>query len=134
MPLKRRTQVGTEFLVVFMFIFLFFVIFNIGSNHYRLDIISKEKHFLSRDLALWIHGEIYAAYQAKEGYERNFTLPDKLKGTSLYEYNATVRNNTLIVLTDSSEVDFPVPVGQANITIGGANVIRNVGGVVSLNG
>jgi hypothetical protein len=123
-----KSQVGMEFLSVIMFIFVVFTIFYIGVNDYLLDVYGIEKQFLSRDVALRVHGELFLAYRAQDGYERNFTLPDKLVGVTVYDYNITITNNTLIVLTDQSEVDYPVPLASGTLNKGGVNNLRKVNG------
>jgi len=131
--MSLRSQIATEFLLLVMFIFVIFTAFVIGANHYRIDLVQKEKDFLSRDMASLIHGEIFIAYNSYEGYTRAFDLPSNLVGAHIYEYQTYIKDNILVVLTDESEITYPVPIENATLNIGDLNVITKTNEGVFLN-
>ncbi len=76
-----------------------------------------------------IQNEIMMAYNSKPGYQRNFSVPDKINDR---DYNISLSNNYLILTQGSRTVFFALPDVQGSIKKG-YNLIKNEKGRVEVN-
>jgi len=107
-----------EFIFLVGVLFLIFIL-TLGAPNY----VSLE------DLAFKIKMEIDLAYSVKDGYQRNFTLPQKV---NFENYNLSVINNDLSLKMKDYEYSLILPDFTGNITKG-VNTIRKENGVVYVN-
>ncbi len=76
-----------------------------------------------------IQNEIMMAYNSKPGYQRNFSVPDKINNR---DYNISLVNSYLILSQDSRTVFFALPKVYGSIKKGD-NLIRNENGRIEIN-
>ena len=106
-------------------------IFTLASLDQIKEFYDKREYIFLKDLALKLQTEINLAATAEDGYQRQFTIPDRLGNT--VNYSIIIKNNeTLIVYSDKSLHVVSVPKVIGNITKN-TNTITKSGGVVNLN-
>lgn len=120
-----------EFFILIGLASLTIMIFIVASLDQIKEFQDKREYTLLKDLALKLQTEINLAATAEDGYQRQFTIPDKL-GTTI-NYSVVIKNNeTLIVYSDKSLYVISVPKVIGNITKN-TNTITKSRGVVNLN-
>jgi len=83
-----KAQVSMEFIILFSFLFLIFVLF-LGIIQQQMSGTADEKdRELLEDYADAIEQEIQTGASVEDGFQRNFTLPPGIRGK---EVNATIR-------------------------------------------
>ena len=104
---KRVAQSSTEVLILMGFLFFVFVAFLIFVNERMAVENSGRESSVLRQTAEQIQSEIRLAYTAKDGYSRNFTVPEKIDSRT--EYSISVINNSLILNTSKYQHVATVP-------------------------
>ena len=106
----KNAQSSMEFFVLVGLAFLVVILFvAISANEIR-EFRDNKEFFLIKDLALKLQKEVDIANSAVLGYERTFTLPERLENN--VDYFITIRNNTITV--NSTKTVFVVPI--VNVT------------------
>ena len=127
----KKSQTAIEFFVLVGLVALTVVIFMLASLGQIKEFQDKGEYILIKDMALKLQAEVTLAATSEDGYQRQFTIPDKLEET--INYSVTIKNNeTLIVHSDKSLYAVSIPKVIGNITKN-ANTITKTGGVVNLN-
>jgi len=127
----KKSQTAIEFFVLVGLVGLTVVIFMLASLGQIKEFQDKGEYILIKDMALKLQTEVTLAATSEDGYQRQFTLPDKLEET--INYSVTIKNNeTLIVHSDKSLYAVSIPKVIGNITKN-TNTITKTGGVVDLN-
>jgi len=127
----RKSQIAMEFVVLIGLASLTTAIFILAYLDQIKEFQDKREHFAVRDLALKLQTEIVLAATAEDGYQRQFTIPDKLINT--INYDIVIENNeTLIVYSDKSLYAVPLPKVRGNITKN-TTTITKIGGVINLS-
>ncbi len=124
-----KAQVIAEFGVFLALGFFLLLLFAsiIGSEIVH---VSNRREFAAiDDLGLAAKSEVDLAAQALPGYERSFDLPQDIDGIP---YNITIIQNSLIVSTGHTEVEYRIP-GVDGAIGKGTNRIRNENGKIKLN-
>lgn len=114
------TLVGLAFLMT-----IFFVAASAG----EIKEFRDEKEFrLIKDLAFKLQKEVTIAASVQDGYERIFTLPERLENN--VDYYTTIMNKTLTVNSSKTvfSVRIPITFGK-NFTKGSNNIEKNDGRV-----
>lgn len=104
---------------------VFFVAF---SGLYK-DNLRHKKEILARDYGFSLQNEFFMAAQAKPGYIRTFTVPEKLEG---FTFEAKIINSVLIINYTESVFSLPIPVVQGNIKKG-KNTITKTNQTICVN-
>lgn len=129
--LLKKSQTAIEFFVLVGLVGLTIVVFMLASLGQIKEFQDKREHILLKDLALKLQTEVVLAATSEDGYQRQFTIPDKLGET--INYTITIKNNeTLIVHSDKSLYVVSIPRVLGNMTKNN-NTITKTGGVVNLN-
>ncbi len=127
----KKSQTAIEFFVLVGLVALTIVIFMLASLGQLKEFQDKGEYILIKDMALKLQTEVVLAATSEDGYQRQFTLPDKLGET--VNYTVTIKNNeTIIVHSDKSLYAVSIPKVIGNITKN-TNTITKTGGVVNLN-
>lgn len=104
---SRKAQIAIEFLMLFSFMFVVFIVFYKGAFELSIDADQTLEQHASRDIMYKMREEILLAQKASEGYEREFSLPPYLKNK--YTYNLTFASNILYVVTENHIEDIRIP-------------------------
>jgi len=127
----KKSQTAIEFVVLVGLVALTAVIFMLASLGQIKEFQDRKEYILIKDMALKLQTEVTLAATSEDGYQRQFTLPDKLEET--INYSITIKNNeTIIVHSDKSLYAVSIPKVKGNITKN-TNTITKTGGVVNLN-
>lgn len=115
-----------EFMYMIMAASLFVIIFiSVFSNLYS-DTLKEKKTNLFYDFASSIQKELIMASESKLGYERNFTLPDKVEG---FDYDIFIIDKTLFLNYTDNSIYLPVPPVKG-ILKKGQNTLMNNGTII----
>lgn len=125
----KKGQVAMEFLVlVGIAFFTFLTLMGIIFYHTEKLREEKEKEDLV-GLSLMVQNEINSASTVKDGYIRQFKLPESINNK---EYTISEENNKIYFKTRKYEAHVAVPEYQGSLNIG-TNIIKKAGGIVYLN-
>ena len=130
MDKRIKAQVSTEIMFLMGFMFLIFIIF-LGFVNAKLS----EKNDLTEDNILGdishqIQSEIRLAHNAKEGYSREFIIPDKLDNH--IEYDIQLNQNRLITNTSKYQYVLTIPDITGSV-IKGKNQIKKNNQTIIIN-
>ena len=127
----KKSQTAIEFFVLISLVALTITIFLLASLDQIKEFQDRKEYILLKDMALKLQAEVTLAATSEDGYQRQFTLPDKLDKT--VNYTITIKNNeTIVVHSDKSLYAASIPKVIGNITKN-TNTITKTGGVVNLN-
>ena len=117
------TFTGMAFVAVIFFV-------AISVNEVR-EFRDAKEFFLIKDLAFKLQKEVSIANSVENGYERSFTLPDKLE--NIVDYFITIRNNTLTI--NSSKTVFSVAIVNVtgDFTKGSNKIEKRTNGRIYVN-
>lgn len=122
----RKGQVAMEFLILVGIAFFAFVsivvIMFLNTEHLR----DEEDYDMLVGLSVSVQNEFNSASVVRDGYSRNFVLPQTINGMS---YTISKENDTVYFSSDSKEVSISVPEFSGVLTKG-ANSINKTGGVI----
>ena len=88
MIFSNKAQGSVEFIILFGFVLLFFVIFAATILEQNDNRNSERQILLLQNVALNVQDEINIAAEASNGYYRTFNVPDNVFGKD-YEINIT---------------------------------------------
>ena len=128
----RRGQSSLEFVILCAAVLAFFLLFIAAISQQQGARAFEQRDFLVKDAALQIQQEIVLAAEARDGYERMFTLPPDILN---HAYRVTLEGNLVQVQTVDGKHSLALAVPSLNGTIVvGNNRIRKSNGGVSVNG
>ena len=110
MKMHRNSQSSMEFFTLIGLAFVTVILFVAVSANEVKEFRDQKNFFLIKDLALKLQKEVSIAASVEDGYERSFTLPDKLE--NIVDYYIQIRNNTITI--NSSNTVFSV--ATVNVT------------------
>ncbi|RME32010.1 hypothetical protein D6789_00900 [Candidatus Woesearchaeota archaeon] len=100
----RRAQSGPEFIVLFGFLMLVFLLFLIALNNRYVEQRELNRELLYAGLADRLETEILIASQVAAGYRRQFSLPYTLDSEP---YNVTLEtSDTLVIYGESTTNEY----------------------------
>ncbi|MFH0867868.1 MAG: hypothetical protein V1831_01015 [Candidatus Woesearchaeota archaeon] len=106
----KKSQMFIEFFILIGLAFLAVILFVAASANEISEFKDTKEFLLIKDLALKLQKEVNIANSVEEGYERSFTLPERLENN--VDYYIQIRNNSLTI--NSSKAVFSVAI--VNIT------------------
>jgi len=128
---KSKAQVAAEFMIFSGMAFIFLLVFlSVLADEIDSIAFIKERGNVN-DMAFWIQHEVMIAADVKDGYVRDFTLPDKING---FDYTIFNSNQEIVVESSNKGIQqvYLIPPVIGNFTIGD-NQIRKQGGVIYVN-
>lgn len=125
---KRGGQVAIEFIFLIAIAFTVSIVFTYALIDQAVE-LNDEKEFVAvQDISFKIQNELNIAAEAESGYERDFELPQT---THTFDYNTSITNNTLIVVTANKVYVLIVPDIEGNLKKGW-NRICQTNGIISI--
>ena len=115
--------VGLAFLAVTLFA-------SITVNEIR-EFSGQREFLMIKDLALRLQKEVAIAAYAEEGYERSFTLENKLEGK--IDYFVIVTNSSINVNSSKAAFSVRVPLIYGKNFTNGSNRVEKTNGKVYIN-
>src|SRR3989338_8502223 len=111
----KKSQTAIEFLILFAAALLFFALFFAIINE-RISEKNKEKEMiLIKNLALSIQDEINLAARATNGYQREFSVAEKI---SSKDYYINITDDRIYIKTDKNAISYPVEKIEGSIKKG----------------
>lgn len=129
MDFKLKAQSSMEFLMLIGILLLVFIMFYVVMFERVQELNDKKAIILGEDIATKVQKEILLAAKVSEGYQREFTLPQKIEGMN---YSILIRGREVTVKTPKTEVVKIIPVVIGNITKE-INTINKTNGIIYLN-
>lgn len=126
----KKSQILMEFML-FSGVALIATIIFVASLSQNKTLHDTREFFLVKDTALQIKNEISATSDVNDGYNRQFTLPDKINNRG---YNISIVNNTLTLWTNFTNTTYTTRI--LNITgylKKDTNTIKKTNGIVYIN-
>ena len=105
------------------------ILFVVASVSEVKEFRDTKEFFLIKDLALKLQKEVTIAASVEDGYERSFTLPERLEDN--VDYFIIIRNNTITI--NSSKTVFSVAITATfgkNFTKGPNTIRKNDAGEI----
>lgn len=128
----KNAQSAMEFMILAGAVFAFFAIFVFVLNINISDKLKEGKNREFEKITLDVIDEVSFATKASEGYERNFSIPEKVSGR--FEYEITIQDG--FVYTRATDGSYAIALPVQNVTgklIKGGNLIKKRDGRVFLN-
>jgi len=125
-----KAQTSMEFFVLVGLAFLATIIFVVASAGQVKEFTDEKNFFLIKDLALTLQKEASIAASVEDGYERKFTLPDKLE--SKVDYFIITQNRSITVNSSVTVFSVAIPDVIGNFTKG-TNKIEKIDGEIYIN-
>ena len=118
--------------VLFKYYFLFFfTLFFIAINESQSDEIKQKQTIYVQEIAFAIQDEINLAQEAREGYYREFKIPEKINGK---DYNISIIEELVYVKTKDEKHAIALPIPPVNgQAIPGNNIIKKMNKLIYLN-
>lgn len=114
----RRGQSSPEFIILFGFLMLIFILFLIALNNRYVDQQRLNRELLYAGLADRLETEIMLASQVTAGYRREFELPYTIDGEP---YNVTLETgDTLVIYSETSTNEYLRFLGVTVTLVGSA--------------
>ena len=119
-----------EFFTLVGLAFLAVIIFVIASAGEVKEFADQKNFFLIKDVALTLQKEASIAASVEDGYEREFTLPEKLE--SRIDYFIITQNRSITVNSSITVFSVAIPDVTGNFTKG-TNKIEKIDGKIYVN-
>lgn len=124
-----KAQVAMEFMFVVV-ILLFLTAAIILASGQKISEFSREKDYiLLKDVVAGVRNELQIAHAMDSGYVRNFDVPVALEGQ---DYTITIENSFISASMGDAQLETAIQPVNGSLQKG-TNVVRKVGGNVSLN-
>ena len=126
-----KSQSSMEFFTLIGLAFLAVIIFvGVSANEVR-EFRDAKEFLLIKDLALKLQKEVGIAASVEDGYERSFTLPEKLEAT--VDYFITGTNNSITINSSKTVFSVRVPIIYGKNFTKGSNRVEKINGKVYVN-
>ena len=127
----KSGQVSSEFLILVGVIILLTMLFLAHTAEDIKFALHRKQQQALRDIGLSAQQELITAAAMRDGYRREFSLPEK---HNEIDYSIAITGTTLVVITadTAGEQSFFVPQVIGNIKKGG-NLLRKEHGTIYLN-
>ena len=120
-----------EFFTLVGLAFLMTILFVAASANQMKEFKDQKEFFLIKDLALKLQKEVTIAASVEDGYERSFTLPERLE--SNVDYFIVIRNSTITVNSTKTVFSVPIPSTFGKNFTKGSNMVEKENGKVYIN-
>ncbi|MBN2112076.1 hypothetical protein JW707_03170 [Candidatus Woesearchaeota archaeon] len=125
----NKAQVAMEFVMLIMIAFMIMIVFTAFAKDSMIDIRKDEEGDALKDVVESVKSEILIASNVEDGYRRDFTIPDSVRGI-----NYTIEISYGYINAESRNYEYSVQVPPTvGIIVKGENTIRREEGVVYLN-
>ncbi len=128
--ISGKAQVSMEFVFLVSLAFMVMTVFIASTRSEFDELRSEEERTLVRDVGMMVHSELVIASTVEEGYQRTFSIPQKLDGS--IDYDIEIINNTLISYTEGYESVFSIPSVTGQMQKGN-NTINKTNSTIYLN-
>ena len=126
-----KSQSSMEFFALVGLAFLAVTLFaSITVNEIR-EFGDQKEFLMIKDLALRLQKEVTIAAYAEDGYERSFTLEDKLEGK--IDYFVIVTNSSINVNSSKAAFSVRIPLIYGKNFTKGSNKVEKINGKVYVN-
>ena len=127
--MKNKSQGGMEFLIISGAVLFLFVIFFVAIQTSTEGRNKEKELIIIQNLALSVQDEISLASESASGYQREFTIPQKI---SNQDYDITLVEGSVYIKTGRNALSLQVDevIGQIKK---GINIIKNEQGKIYLN-
>lgn len=127
----EKAQSSMEFFTLVGLAFLMTILFIAVSANEVKEFKDTKEFFLIKDLALKLQKEVTIAASVEDGYERSFTLPERLE--SNVDYFIVIRNNTITINSTKTVFSVPIPATFGKNFTKGSNIVEKDNGRVYVN-
>lgn len=128
---KNKSQSSMEFFMLVGLAFLAVIIF-VGVSANEVKEFKDAKDFLLiKDLGLKLQKEVSIASYVEDGYERDFTLPDKLENG--VDYYILTKNTSITINSSKTVFSVRIPLVYGKNFTKGGNKIERISGKIYVN-
>jgi len=129
--MKMKAQSSMEFFTLIGLAFLMTILFVVASANEVREFSDQKEFLLIKDLALKLQKEVSIANSVENGYERSFTLPEKLE--NIVDYFTIISNNTLTINSSKTVFSVAIPGTLGKNFTKGINKIEKISGQIWVN-
>lgn len=129
--MNKKLQTSIEFVVMLGFILLFFSVFLLIIQNNMQSKLSEKRNLMFKEVALEVQDEINLALEARDGYKREFEIPDKIANQ---DYDITLIEEMVYINTTDGKnaLALPIPGVTGNVQKG-LNTVRKDNGEIFIN-
>ena len=131
MKMHKKSQSSMEFFALVGLAFLATILFVAITVNEVKEFSNQKKFLIIKDLALRLQKEVTIAAYAEDGYERSFTLEDKLEGK--IDYFVIVTNSSINVNSSKAAFSVRIPLIYGKNFTKGSNMVEKTNGKVYVN-
>ena len=129
--MNNKSQLSMEFFMLAGLAFIAVIIF-VGASGREIGELRDTKDFLLiKDLGLKLQKEVSIASYVEDGYERDFTLPDKLENS--VDYYILTKNTSITINSSKTVFSARIPVIYGKNFTKGSNKIERISGKIYVN-
>ena len=129
--MNNKSQLSMEFFMLAGLAFIAVIIF-VGASAREIGELRDTKDFLLiKDLGLKLQKEVSIASYVEDGYERDFTLPDKLENS--VDYYILTKNTSITINSSKTVFSARIPVIYGKNFTKGSNKIERISGKIYVN-
>lgn len=129
--MKDKSQLSMEFFTLAGMAFLAAIIFAGLSVNEMREFKDAKDFSLIKDLGLKLQKEVSIASYVEDGYERDFTLPDKLENS--VDYYILTKNTSITINSSKTVFSARIPVIYGKNFTKGSNKLEKIDGKVYVN-
>jgi len=131
LKMGKKIQASIEFVIMLGFVLLFFSVFLLIIQGNMNSKLIEKKNLMVKEVAFEVQDEINLALEARDGYRREFEIPDKI---SNQDYDITITEEMIYLNTTDGKnaLALPIPNVTGNVQKG-TNKVRKDNGQIFIN-
>ncbi|MFH1425575.1 MAG: hypothetical protein ABIG28_02480 [archaeon] len=129
--MSKKSQSAIEFIILIGAMFFFFILLMQAFQKNTADKTIAQRNLIANDITLTVQNEINLAHSSRDGYERTFSLPDKIQNIN---YTINLTEGFIYLQTTDGNIALAHPVKNITGNVQkGDNVIKKVDREVFIN-
>ena len=129
--MHKKSQSSMEFFALVGLAFLATILFAAITVNEVKEFSDQKEFLMIKDLALRLQKEVAIAASVEDGYERGFTLEDKLEGK--VDYFTIVTNRSISINSSKAAFSVRIPLIYGKNFTKGSNKVEKLSGKVYVN-
>ncbi len=131
MKMHKKSQSSMEFFALVGLAFLATILFAAITVNEVKEFSDQKEFLMIKDLALRLQKEVAIAASVEDGYERSFTLEDKLEGK--VDYFTIITNSSISINSSKAAFSARIPLIYGKNFTKGSNKVEKINGKVYVN-
>ncbi len=128
---NKHSQTAIEFMILTGFILFSFTVFFVLMQSNMSDKLDEKRNIVIKEVALIVQNEVDLATQSREGYYREFVIPNDINGL---DYEINIVESMVYVRTNNGKHAIALPVKKITGDVNkGINTIKKENDEIKIN-